>query len=403
MKTKYFALTLFAITALTVSIYPWAKPLNNQLLTEDSFHPHQTIIQKPHKNSKIEVVFVLDTTGSMSGLIQSAKEKIWSIVTTMSSAQQSPDIKVGLVAFRDRGDQYVTKVIDLSSDLDSVFASLMDFQVGGGGDSPESVNQALHDAVSKIHWNQDPNSYKTIFLVGDAPPHMNYNEVKYPEILGLAKNKNIVINTIQCGQDINTTRSWQRIAKLAQGAYFQVDQSGGAVAMTSPFDHKIAELSRELDKTRLAYGNKEVKESYARKEAAVKKLHEKSTIASRARRATFNSSASGKKNLFGESDLIEDVTQGISDLRSIESDQLPQALQGMKPEERMVFIRYKAEKRKSLQAKIGQLTKQRSSYMKDQALNLDNKEKSLDYQLYDTIKTQAKNKGLVYELEAPAL
>ena len=67
-----------------------------------------------NEQSRIDVVFVLDTTGSMGGLIQAAREKIWSIATTMASAQSAPEIRMGLVAYRDRGDAYVTRVVDLS-------------------------------------------------------------------------------------------------------------------------------------------------------------------------------------------------------------------------------------------------------------------------------------------------
>src|SRR5262245_1049263 len=79
---------------------------------------------KPH----IEVVFVLDTTGSMDGLIDGAKQKIWSICNKIASGRPTPDLKVGLVAYRDRGDAYVTKVFDLSDDLDAVHSNLMGFK-----------------------------------------------------------------------------------------------------------------------------------------------------------------------------------------------------------------------------------------------------------------------------------
>jgi hypothetical protein len=85
----------------------------------------------------------------MGGLIQAAKEKIWSIASTMAAAQPAPQIRMGLVAYRDRGDDYVTRVVDLTADLDSVYAALMQFEAGGGGDGPESVNQALADALDK--------------------------------------------------------------------------------------------------------------------------------------------------------------------------------------------------------------------------------------------------------------
>src|SRR4051794_14904662 len=71
------------------------------------------------KRPKVEVVFCLDTTGSMGGLIDGAKARIWAICNQIASGKPTPDLKVGLVAFRDRGDEYVTKVFDLSDDLDA--------------------------------------------------------------------------------------------------------------------------------------------------------------------------------------------------------------------------------------------------------------------------------------------
>src|SRR5436190_23534503 len=67
---------------------------------------------------KVEVVFCLDTTDSMGGLIEGTKQKIWAICNQIAGGKPSPDLKVGLVAYRDRGDEYVTKVFDLSEDLD---------------------------------------------------------------------------------------------------------------------------------------------------------------------------------------------------------------------------------------------------------------------------------------------
>jgi hypothetical protein len=157
----------------------------------------------------------------MSGLIQTAKEKIWSIATTMASAQPTPEIRIGLVAYRDRGDQYVTRLVDLSEDLDSVYATLMDFEAGGGGDTPESVNKALYDAVHNMSWSEGEQAYQVVFLVGDAPPHMDYNEVRYPEIVASAIEKGIVINTIQCGDIPTTVAPWTQIASLAQGSFSQ--------------------------------------------------------------------------------------------------------------------------------------------------------------------------------------
>ena len=286
--------------------------------------PVENIITNEHP--RVEVAFVLDTTGSMGGLIQAAKEKIWSIASNLASAQPAPEIRMGLVAYRDRGDAYVTRVIDLSEDLDSVYAKLMDFQAQGGGDGPESVNQALHEAVHQLSWSQDPQTYRVIFLVGDAPPHMDYpNDVPYPQTLTIAAEKGIAVNTIQCGQNPRTTPAWERIAQLGQGRYFQVEQAGSAVAIATPFDKQLAELSAKLDETRLYYGSDEEKAAQQRKVDASEKLHASASVESRARRAAFNASKSGQANLLGKHELVDDVASGRVDLSSIEPEALARA------------------------------------------------------------------------------
>src|SRR4051812_3213908 len=177
---------------------------------------------------KVEVVFCLDTTGSMGGLIDGAKAKVWAICNQIAAGKPTPDLKVGLVAYRDKGDAYVTKVTDLTDDLDKVHAELKTFQAAGGGDTPEHVNQALHDAVHKVKWSDDKRTLRIIFLVGDAPPHMDYkDDVKYPQTCQKAVAKGIIINTIQCGTDADCTKYWRDIAAKSEGSYAAIPQSGG--------------------------------------------------------------------------------------------------------------------------------------------------------------------------------
>src|SRR5689334_17712995 len=101
----------------------------------------------PEKKSQVQVCFVLDTTGSMGGLIEGAKAKIWTIANQIVKQKPTPEVKFALIGYRDRGDQYVTKLFDLTDDIDAVFKNLTAFQADGGGDEPESVNQAMDEAV----------------------------------------------------------------------------------------------------------------------------------------------------------------------------------------------------------------------------------------------------------------
>ncbi|HNP63167.1 MAG TPA: VWA domain-containing protein [Woeseiaceae bacterium] len=392
MKNKLLGIALFGLTLALIVYYP-------QLMAKNIPIDAQTT--HVNEESKIDVVFVLDTTGSMSGLIQTAKEKIWSIATTMASAQQQPEIRIGLVAYRDRGDAYVTKVVDLSSDLDSVYATLMDFEAGGGGDTPESVNKALYDAVHSMSWSEQDKAYQAIFLVGDAPPHMDYNEVRYPEIVATALNKGIVINTIQCGELPTTVESWTQIASLSNGEFFQVEQAGGAVALNTPFDDEIAKLSAELDGTRLYYGTEEEKEKMQRKVAATDKIHSGLSVAARARRAEFNASAGGRTNLLGENELVAALADGKVALDELDEDALPEPLKAMAPAAQEVFVAELSEKREDLQRQIRALSEDRSSYLAKKVDEAGGMKSSLDQKLYDAVKDQASKAGLEYE-DGPA-
>ena len=207
------------------------------------------------ERQQIEVCFVLDTTGSMTGLIEGAKAKIWSIANTIIAVKDKPQIKIALIGYRDKGDEYVTRVHDLTDDIDAVFKNLQAFKADGGGDTPESVNEALHQAVTKVAWSDKKDVAKIIFLVGDAPPHMDYkDDVKYPETLKLAKEKGIVVNAVQCGTMAETTPVWKEIAQLGQGSYIPLAQEGNVIAIATPFDKDLAELNAKVTATAVAYG-----------------------------------------------------------------------------------------------------------------------------------------------------
>ena len=390
MKTKLIGAALVLLTAGAVIFYPYL----DSSATGQSPQP----LPGTPGEQKIQVVFVLDTTSSMSGLIAAAKEKIWSIATTLAQAEQAPAIEMGIVAYRDRGDAYVTQVIDLSSDLDTMYGRLMQFAAVGGGDSPESVNQALSDAVHRISWSQDPASYQVIFLVGDAPPHMDYaGDVHYPAIVREAVARGIVVNAIQCGDMPQTTRYWTEIAGLGNGRYLKVGQGGDSFAVATPYDDELAQLAAELDGTRMFYGNSRQMQQLNSKVAATDRLTAEASAAARARRAAFNATESGVRNLFGDQDLVENVTSGKVELDAVPEEQLPERLRELDIASQERVIDSLAEERKRLAAEIEALTASRSAYIAERAEAEDGAAGSLDRQLFDTVREQAAPKGLSFE------
>ena len=168
----------------------------------------------------IELVFVIDTTGSMGGLIEGAKQKVWSIVNEVMKSPSKPEVRMGLVAYRDHGDAYVTQVTPITRDLDSVYNTLMGYKADGGGDGPEDVRQALADGVHKVGWSpRSPNIAQILFLVGDAPPHDDYgNEPDTVTSASEAVNAGILVNTIQCGSMPGTDVAWKQDLSGGRGA-----------------------------------------------------------------------------------------------------------------------------------------------------------------------------------------
>jgi Mg-chelatase subunit ChlD len=369
---------------------------------------------KPAEGKKsgpeVEVVFCLDTTGSMGGLIDAAKSKIWAICNQIAGGKPTPRLRVGLVAFRDRGDAYVTKVHDLTDDLDAVYANLMAFKAEGGGDFPESVNQALNESVTKIGWGKGKRTLKIIFLVGDAPPHMDYpDDVKYPQTCKLAVTKDIIINTIQCGDHPETKKYWQEICRLAEGSYVQIDAKGGPiVAVATPFDDELAKINTELARSTLTYGRREHRaKGDARKEAvlAMPKAAAADRAAFSGRTATAPSGpgmggfGGGFAPLSGTYDLLSAVKDGKVKLKELKKDELPEEMKKLSLKEQEAYLAKVEQRRKDLNTKAADLAKKRGDFIAAK-LREDSKNRardSFDGQVLTILQRQAGRVNIRYE------
>ncbi len=130
-----------------------------------------------YTNVPLDILFVLDTTGSMGEEIERLKATIEIIDLNLSSLSSKPRVRFGLVLFRDRGDDYVTRVVALTEDLPAFRRELAAVSADGGGDDPEDLQAALSDAVKEISW--DSRGIRLAFIVTDAPPHLDYRDQGY--------------------------------------------------------------------------------------------------------------------------------------------------------------------------------------------------------------------------------
>jgi hypothetical protein len=343
----------------------------------------------PAPPPRVEVVFVLDTTGSMSGLIRGAKEKIWSIANHIAGAQPTPEVSIGLVGYRDRGDTYVTKVHALNPDLDAVFEKLMAFKADGGGDTPEHVAKAMHDAVNRMQWSDG--AMKMIFLVGDAPPQ-DYGDYDLKSILKQARKKEIAVYTIRAGSDATTAQAWKQIASLGGGTYASIKQSGGVARVATPFDRDLARLSGELAGTTVVVGDAEAHRRVARKAAAAADAPAESS-------ASRGSYYAKTKKRMDDADLLEELAEGDKDVAAIDEAELPSDMRGRSADEKRKIVVVKKERREAIMKEMGELTKKRDAYLREEskkAKAAPGREAGFDGVVTESIEKQAADYGMAF-------
>lgn len=350
-------------------------------------------VQKADNRPALDVVFVVDTTGSMGGLIEGAKQKIWSIASRLASGKPTPRIRVGLVAYRDRTDEYVTKRFELSEDLDEVYKNLQGFSAGGGGDGPEHVGQALGEAVSLMQWSQDKKTARMIFLVGDAPAHDDYNDGWNTRTW--AKNaveKGIVVNTVRCGNDGNTGALFAELAKLADGTYVSIQQSGGMVAVATPYDAEMKKLSDGIADRTMVGGTVTARTEGDKKLKALKSM----SVEGNADRVSY------REKSFAPAAPMADVTVrgGLmlnadpTAVNTMKEEELPEALRALPADQREAAVRKANAEQKELQAKLLELSKKRDEFIKSNAKKSG--EVSFDDEVFAGAKKSASKVGVAY-------
>ena len=340
---------------------------------------------------KVEVVFVLDTTGSMGGLIAGAKEKIWSIAKHIASAKPSPDVSIGLVAYRDIGDAYVTKKFALSGDLDGVFEHLMSFRADGGGDTPEHVAKGLYDAVYGMQWSES--SMKMIFLVGDAPPHTDYGDgFDFEKIMKEASRREIRVHAIRCGNDPTTARYWKEIASLGHGTFATIAGNGGVASVATPMDGELADLGRKLNGTAIVYGDDDSRHRVtAKAEAAA------AAPASAAADRGAYYARSGKS--IDETDVLDQAAaKGGAGVLGMDASKLPEPMRTLSPEEKKAFVVKKKAEREEITKQMNEVSARRDAYLKEQSAKdkSGTKADGFDAVVTKAVSEQGKEFGLSY-------
>lgn len=342
-----FGIPTAAVGTIVIAalLSPWTK-------SSEPTPPEPIAVANGHQ---IDVVFAVDTTGSMGGLIDSAKRTVWSIASHIRKTDEQADIRIGLVAYRDVGDDYVTRDFALNSDLDAVFAELSSYQAAGGGDVPEDVDAALDVTLHKMKWRTG--AKKIVFIVGDAPPASRGDVPTYDTLAREAASKHITINAIRAGHDSDTQIAFQEIASLGGGAYSSIQQDGGVQQVATPYDAKMAELSAKIDSTMIIVGDEGVRRNYEAKMAAA----EAAPAPAKADRAGYYATkGSGGRSA---DDFVGGVATGTMTYDGLDTTTLPADMRGMDKVQLKQEVEKRAAQRAEAQKELGELAKKRDEYL----------------------------------------
>ena len=183
----------------------------------------------------VDVVFILDTTGSMAEEISALKGTIAEVVASLQRQNARP--RLGLVEYKDVTDGYVTRLHQMTTDVDGFTERVANLQASGGGDTPEHVNAGLRVAVDQIRWNPESVA-RLAFLIGDAPPQLGYQQdVSYTSSVKSASHKGIQIFTIAAsGMDDLGQVVWRQIAQYTGGTNMFVLRGGAGPQSTGAGD-----------------------------------------------------------------------------------------------------------------------------------------------------------------------
>jgi Mg-chelatase subunit ChlD len=246
------ALFLFATVPLlaeeTIEVKPKAPPVPHAA-------PASEVVAAPARGRPVDLAICLDTSGSMNGLIDAARQKLWAIVNDLALAQPSPELRVSLVTFgndgHDAAQGWVQVQTSLTSDLDLVSDKLFKLTTNGG---TELVGRAIHTAMRDLEWSKDEQALKIVIVAGNESADQD-REVTYAMACKGAIERGVMVDAIFCGAAAAPdAEGWRQVARLADGHFANIDQQNGTIVVATPFDEALAKLSASINGTYLPYG-----------------------------------------------------------------------------------------------------------------------------------------------------
>jgi hypothetical protein len=349
-----------------------------------------------NSSPKIQVALLLDTSGSMDGLIEQAKSQLWKMVNELATSKRDgkiPDIEIALYEYgKDSyaaNDGYIKQLVPLTTDLDLVSEQLFKLKTNGGS---EFCGWVIKDAAKDLKWSKSNDDLKIIIIAGNEP--FTQGTVDYKNSCKAAITDGIIVNTIFCGDCEEGVRTmWKDGADRADGKYMCINHNEAVVHIATPYDTEIVKLNEDLNKTYIAYGSKgiEKKERQAVQDANAG-TYSQSNVAER---AVSKSSKAYKNDDWDAVDAFKDNDKALAELKE---EELPAEMKGMNATQRKDFVDKKAKEREAVQTKIREVNEKREKYIADERKKQSGESKNtLDEAMLGAVREQATKKNYKFE------
>lgn len=338
----------------------------------------------------IQVALLLDTSGSMSPLIDQAKTELWSIVNKLGQARykgQVPKIEVALYEYGkstlERDGGYIKQLAPFTHDLDGLSEILFALQTNGG---EEYCAWAIRSALDSLKWKSRPGSLKMVFIAGNEP--FTQGPVEVEPVIAEANKKGVLVHPILCSTgDSGDRPSWSSAADLAHTDLKIIDHTRVVSIPKTPYDERLAQLSGELNQTYIGYGVS------GRAKLARQSAQDSNAMAVSAPAAAERSAAkAGASYSNAEWDVVDRAEQegGVG---AIAEEDLPSEMKGMSKSERETYVAKKAKERAKVQSEIKDLSSKRQEYIAQKQKEAGETDATLGSSVINSVRAQAQKEG----------
>ncbi|MDB5296474.1 MAG: von Willebrand factor type domain protein [Phycisphaerales bacterium] len=340
---------------------------------------------------RIAVVFCIDCSGSMGPVIDAAKQKVWAIVNQAAKAKPSPVLRIGLIGYGNGLGPFRT--FPLTDDLDTVYERLMTFKDEGWGD--EFVGLAVHRATTNMAWATGRQTLKVVYVVGNETALQGPANTSYTRTTPVAAADGIVVNAVYCGNvDYEAaTPTWREMARLGDGRYMEIAQTGGVRHVATPFDDELSKLSDGLNNTYVPFGAQG-------RGGADNQMAQDANAAGLGKAVAADRAAAKSAVQYRNArwDLVDAAKEKDFKLSTVTDEQLPAELRKLTLEQRRAYVDRKAKERESIQDKIKELAAKRDAFVRDElAKKGGTGDKALETAVRESLTEQARTKGFKFE------